>query len=931
MGDTRVPGLYERIIDEALAARLGDTPAERRALSRGEAPRRLAGHLADYLQRALSGLEPQAQVAAVNAVLDALAGQLEGFVQPEDRLRPELLTAITDGRPPPTRPDVPLSEAALFMNARGERRLGVELRKELASADGVDLIVAFLLWSGYLTLRDHLAGVVARGGTVRVISTPYRGVTEARVLDDLQQMGAQVRIAYDTQSTRLHAKAWILKRHSGFSTAFVGSSNLSKSALHSGLEWNVRLSAVENRAVLAELQGMFDHYWGDPDFQPYERAQFLVARKAERGSDALHTVFALRPRPFQRDILERLDAERTVHDHHRNLVVAATGTGKTVVAALDYARQALDDGRRPRLLFVVHRKEILRQARDTFRHAVGDGSFGELLVDGEEPVDWQHVFASIQSLRTRMDRFDPKHFQHVIVDEFHHAEARSYQALLDHVAPAELVGLTATPERSDGLDVLRHFGGRVAAEIRLWDAIDRGFLVPFSYFVVHDGVDLSRVTWRRGSYDQAELNRLYTGHTARAHLITHAVQRHVADAQAMRAIGFCVGVDHARFMAQAFNAGGVKAAVLLGDTPKAERADLLAALQSEAPDRPRILFAVDVLNEGVDLPAVDTVLLLRPTESATVFLQQLGRGLRRAPGKRGLTVLDFVGTPNRRFRFDLKLRALTGASRRQLREHVQQDFPWLPAGCEVQFDRQSRELVLENLRQGIGVDKRSLVAELKRLGDVPLGDLLADAGLELADVYRKRSLTDLRRAAGFAVSPAGPDEDALGRALGRLIHVDDPERLDIWLRLVDRLLPPPPAADERANRHRLMLSTALFGAEAVGPDALAPLWAHPALRAELVELLAYLRATQPLVTVPLPGPAPLHVHAQYTRNEIMAAFGDLRGGQLYEPREGVVYLSDPKVNLLFVTIQKDPDDYSPSTLYRDHALSPDRFHWESQS
>ncbi|MGK0362805.1 MAG: superfamily II DNA or RNA helicase, partial [Bradymonadia bacterium] len=892
--DLRPDGLYEAIVNDDLRATLpGDAQITERALGAEESSRFLARHLEDYLRRALTAAPHAERPALVNHLIESLATHLDGFVQPGDRIEGRLLTSITRGPgAPPVRPDVPLSEAALFVNARGERSLGVELRKELASADRVDLICAFLFWTGYITLRDAIRDFCQRGGKLRVISTPYRGVTEPRVLQDLVDLGAELRVAYDSQTTRLHAKAWLFHRASGYSTAYVGSSNMSRSALQSGLEWNVRLSAIENRAVLGQFRAAFDSYWNDSEFEPYDAKRFAIARQDARGSSNPTTVLMLRPRPFQQAILEQLATARELHDRHRNLVVAATGTGKTVMAALDYARLCTP-GRRPTLLFVAHRREILRQARDTFRHALTDGDFGELLGGGEEPVHWRYVFASVQSLTGRLASLPIDQFDHVIVDEFHHTGAPTWLAVLEHFKPTELLGLTATPERADGIDVLAYFGGRVAAEVRLWDAIDRGLLVPFQYFVLHDTVDLSDVSWRGGGYNAAMLDTLYTGHNRRAAIIAKAVHDHVGDPMQMRALGFCAGLNHAHYMAKEFSRVGIPAAVISGKTPKKDREALTRALLSEDnaahPNRPRIIFTVDVFNEGIDLPAVDTILFLRPTDSATLFLQQLGRGLRRWAGKRCLTVLDFVGKARREFRFDRKLRAVTGQTRAGVRRQVEQGFPLLPAGCSMHLDRTSREVILDNLRQALGHHRRGLVAELRALNDPSLGAFLKATDLDLTDIYRTRSYADLRRAAGFTVPPAGPKEDTLARAICRLIHVDDPARIDAWLQAIDGEGPCKPAQTERTLRLRLMLSTALFQASAVGEDALAPLWDHPALLTELRALLRLRREQLDHQVLPFAHKAPLSVHAHYTLSEVMAAFGDVRNNALYKPREGVVF------------------------------------------
>ena len=922
------PGLHERIVTEALDRALPED-AERRSLGGSEAARRLSSHFGDHLQRALGSLTGdarlQAQVALVNELVEVVERHTRSFPAQEDGIRAELLTGIGAPRP---RPQLPLSESGLYVNANRERRLERALHLELESADHVDLICAFLFWQGFLALRTMLLRHLEEGRGLRVLTTTYRAVTDQRVLDELAGHGAEIRVSYETGSTRLHAKAWLLRRDSGFSTAFVGSSNLSKSALTTGLEWNVRLSAVENRAVLRELEAAFENHWADPEFVPYDANEFAREIRSERRGDGLRAVFTLRARPFQQVVLDRLSAERTLHERHSNLVVSATGTGKTVMAALDYARLC-GSGRRLRLLFVAHRQTILKQSRDVFRHAMSDGSFGELWVDGQRPLDHDHVFASVQSLRhANLDDFAPDHFDVVIVDEFHHAAAKTYRDLLEHFRPRELLGLTATPERHDQKSILHYFDGRIASELRLWDAIDRGLLVPFQYFAVHDGTDW-REAWRGGRFDDEALEQLFTvvtGHEVRAHLIVEAIRQKVLDATRMRALAFCVGVGHAHYMQRVFEAAGIPCAVIDGGTPHRVREDRIRALRN---GELACLLSVDVFNEGVDIPEVDTLLLLRPTDSATLFLQQLGRGLRHAGGKRCLTVLDFVGQMHADFRFLDRLRPLMPqVGRKEALRQVQLDFPWLPTGCSIVMDRASKEAVLDNIAKGLKLDRRSLTQELKNSGLTSLADFLEGAGLELAELYRGgRCFTELRRGAGHAVPKAGPLEGSLAKALGRLIHCDDRPRLRAWSALLDGQASP--------GGYRPMLLTTLLGAEAAGDldGAEALLRGHPAIVAELRELIDVLDSRLAHATLPWlhPSAVPLQLHAHYRLNEVMSALGDVRGGRLYLPREGVCFHAASQTNLLFVTLVKDEDDYSPTTLYADYALDAKRFHWQSQS
>ena len=558
-------------------------------------------------------------------------------------------------------PLTPLLDTTLLTNSRGEPNVGHELRAEIHSADSIDLVMAFVRRSGIYPMLDVLRRHCEAGKRLRLVSTTYTNSTELRALDELTALGADIRISYDTAPTRLHAKAWLFHRRSGYSTAYIGSSNLTHSAMVTGLEWNVRISGVRNPDVVSKMNAVFESYWASGDFVPFNRDEFIKRTETTgRAHDLVLSPIEIELKPFQQRLLEQIELAREA-DRHRNLLVSATGTGKTVMAAVDYARLR-SRLPRARLLFVAHRKEILDQSRATFPHALRDASFGELWVGGQRPSRFDYVFASIQSLsRSGVESIAPDYFDVVIIDEFHHAAAPSYQTLLERLVPVELLGMTATPERADGLDILRYFDGGIAAELRVWDAIDQQYLVPFSYFGVNDGTDLSDVPWKRGSgYDVNALTNVLTADHAWARRVVEQVRLKTSDPHAIKALGFCVSIVHARFMADQFRAVGISAVAVWGDSPQDERHDALRDLEA---GRVNVVFTVDLFNEGVDVPNVDTLLLLRPTESPTLFLQQLGRGLRRANDKTVCTVLDFVGNHRREFRLDRRFRALLGGSR----------------------------------------------------------------------------------------------------------------------------------------------------------------------------------------------------------------------------------------------------------------------------
>ncbi|MFP5487821.1 MAG: DEAD/DEAH box helicase family protein, partial [Acidimicrobiia bacterium] len=669
------PGLYDDLVTAALDRLLAGLDPSSRAqlaeLSDGDAPRRLSRHIADAVAMVLDAFDDEGRASAGASLVSDLLAVLAHHapeVVPDLHLVPpaRLLTAIEPRQPDGSyrtidRPLTPLGDTALMVNAPGEPTLRHELIGEIPSAHRIDVLMAFVRLSGIRPMLDSLRRHIDGGGRVRLLTTTYTNSTELVALTSLREIGAQVRVSYDTTTTRLHAKSWIFHRARGMSTAYVGSSNLTHSAMVPGLEWNVRLSGVLNPDVVARMSAVFESYWEGGDFVPFDPDEFRT--RTERHDSESTTYLPptqLTLRPFQERLLERIEVARA-HGQHRNLLVAATGTGKTVMAAVDYRRlrRSLP---RARLLFVAHRQELLEQSRATFRHAMHDAAFGELWVRDHRPREFEHVFASIQSLTAAgVDSIEPDRFDVVIVDEFHHAAAPTYTRLLERLRPVELLGLTATPERAEGLDVLGHFGGRISAELRIWDAIDQQYLVPFAYYGINDGLDLREVPFRRGTgYDVGALTNVYTGSHVWVGQVIEQMRRRVGDPTRVRALGFCVSVEHARFMADQFNRHGIPSAAVWGETPEGERAQALRELRD---GRLAVVFAVDLFNEGVDVPTVDTVLMLRPTESATLFLQQLGRGLRRADGKALCTVLDFVGLHRREFRFDLRYRALLGGSR----------------------------------------------------------------------------------------------------------------------------------------------------------------------------------------------------------------------------------------------------------------------------
>ncbi|MFD4610821.1 DUF3427 domain-containing protein [Streptomyces sp. NPDC058451] len=955
-----VAGVYERLITEDVRDELAQLQAlgwkaVDAEVSKESSPHVLARHVGEVVARTLNQLPSDQRVPFVNKVLESLAVS-QTDAEPVSTVvdGPRQLLALAEQEAPGAyaiRPLTPLSETSLLTNSPEDLSLGAELRAELATADRIDLLCAFVKWYGIRVLEDALRAAKERGVQIRVITTTYMGATDRHALDRLvRDFGATVKVNYEIRSTRLHAKAWLFRRKTGFDTAYVGSSNLSRAALLDGLEWNVRLSSVATPAVLNKFEATFDAYWSDTAFETYDpdlHSERLDGALAQAGGTSSTTDLKIslsglevRPFPHQRDMLERLTVERELRGRHRNLLVAATGTGKTVMAALDYRSLCKEsDGSRPRLLFVAHRKEILKQSLRTYREVLDDASFGELLHSGQDPRDWNHVFASVQSLNVqRLEQLAPDHFDIIVIDEFHHATATTYRRVIDHFTPKELLGLTATPERMDGLNVQdEFFEGRIAAEMRLWEALENDLLCPFHYFGVPDGTDLTNLGWQRGSYTDQELGNLYTGNHARARIVVKQIRDKVSNPGAMRALGFCVTKAHAHFMADFFREAGFNAVALDSDSPADTRAQALSDLRG---GNLQVIFSVDLFNEGLDIPDVDTLLLLRPTNSATVFLQQLGRGLRRTETKPVLTVLDFIGQHRAEFRFEDQFRALTNLSRNRLIEHIEHDFPQLPSGCQIILEGKSKDLILGNIRTQVNATVKTLVKEVQAYSTPLLADYLRESRREIKELYkRENSWTTILRRAGLIEESASAEETALLKRVHAFLHVDDPERADAYLRLLQDDAPPYEELGPTYQSYARMLFFNLWdnaGGFTSFQEGLASLRPQQAFRDELRQVLSHVIEQADHFPISLSGrlsQVPLKIHSAYNRSEILAALGVARfGGQM--PRsfaQGVQWVEELQTDALLITLEKNEKDFSPTVRYKDYALSPTLFHWESQN
>lgn len=976
-------GLYDLLVTESLERLLtSDATARHQLQALGEDA---AEVLADSLVRQLAALledlpgegaeAAQRQMALVNELLVWLRRRLQSETGRSaaaahiDLLAPpaRLLRAVHRTSEGPTPPELGLAAPWLFTAGKGSPSLLQEIRRELVSSDRVDILVSFITVSGVRKLQDILLQVTAQGGEIgsqdpriRILTTTYTGATEVRALDELARLpGCELRVSLDGRRTRLHAKAWMFHRATGFGSAYIGSANLTGAALTGGLEWTVKLTQRGQAALFARAEAHFETLWSDNEFQRYDpdnaahRQALTAAIERESGGghgDSISIAagfFDLQPKTYQQDMLEQLAAERA-HGRHRNLLVAATGTGKTVVAAFDYRATCSQVGGRPRLLFVAHREEILRQALRTYREVLRDPDFGDLLAGANEPQQQDHLFATIDSVSSRnlVATLGTRHWHTVVVDECHRLAADRFDAFARAVQPAVFLGLTATPERSDGKPLTPYFDlrpdGSPAVELRLWHALDLQLLAPFEYYACDDETDFGSVPWDQPGEREA-IDRLVTANDVRAKLVVQEWTRLASQPKLSKALVFCVSVAHAEFMTDWLNRAGLPAACVVGHTSPDERRRAPLRLAS---GELCALVTVDLYNEGVDLPMVDTLLFLRPTQSPVLFQQQLGRGLRLAPKKESCLVLDFVGQHRTDFRFDRLLSGITGLTRRELSDAVAHGFGSLPPGCHIHLQKQTREQVLRSLRVLTQQSWRRLTTELQSYAslrgrtNVRLADFLRDQALDLEDVYRtstgatRSGWTALKREAGLLVCEPGPEEEYLSRRAADLLHVDDPARLALLGRLQSLLNPAEsPNAHEQALLQ--MLAYQIDGRHEQKGDTssfLRRLALHTPVAEELAELGGWLEAASRLPTIALPGleDTPLVLHARYGIREILTAVGWLTAERRTPFQAGVLALPQRKTELLFVTLDKSAG-YHDRIAYRDYAISSERFHWQSQN
>ncbi len=841
-------------------------------------------------------------------------------------------------------PITSIAKSSLFTGAHTEPTVFSEINKEILTADRVDLLVSFIKYSGLRLIMDSLIEHT-KTKPLRVITTSYMGASDYKAIKMLSELpNTEIKISYDTQRTRLHAKAYYFHRGTGFSTAYIGSSNISKSALTEGTEWNMKISEYTSAEVIDKYRITFETYWNANEFRRFDGSNINDTRmlkeslSKEVSKDGIKFNFDIRPYAYQQEILDKLEVERKIFKSRRNLIVAATGTGKTVVSAFDFKRYYKENPN-CKLLFLAHRKEILEQSIGTFRGIFKDQNFGDLWVGEYAPSEYNHVFASIQTLNANSKHleFDKDYFDFIVLDETHHGAAESYDKIISHFNPDILLGLTATPERMDGKDILEYFNDRIAYEIRLHEAIDRNLLCSFHYFGITDNVDLNSVRWARGKYDVSELNNLYTGNDIRADLIIRALHKYITDIDLVKGIGFCISKDHAKYMRQYFNKRNIPSISLDSDSSKEDR--------NSAQDRLKrgdikFIFVVDLYNEGVDIPEVNTVLFLRPTESSTIFIQQLGRGLRISEGKDVLTVLDFVGQANKKFNYRTKLRSIVGKTNSPLEKEIENEFPTLPKGCFIQLERKTKEYILNNIKETYA-DRRNLKRMLRNFSyetniKLSLANFLRHYQLETWQIYKTSSFYELCYMENLKKDYMVTDKKELNKSLERVMNINSLKWIDF---LLEYLCREKYMVENLTNKEMTMLLMFHYTVWGDSPEGDIVYYLNrlrennKSIFDEIIELLQYNRDNIDFIEedIDLGYDCPLELYSRYNTDQILAAMEVHTEDKKRSFREGVLYIENKDTDIFFITLNKSEKHFTSSTLYEDYAINEKLFHWQSQS
>lgn len=958
-------GIYEQVINEELQKNLDNTIyfIDKKKMTSDNAKNLLTDYLKEITKKALDHIEELdsdideneyllKEISICNDILELLREKLS-FDEYKDLnisdsaevlqyAYKKMNNSSFNGNV--VRPITSLVESRLFTNSKSDISLTSELSKEILSCDEVCLLVSFIRMSGINPLLPAIKKFTSTGKKVKIITTTYMQATQLNAIKTLANIpNVEIKISYNIEKTRLHAKAYIFKRNNGFSTFYIGSSNLSSAALNYGSEWNVKLTEQKSPDVFKNVEAQFESYWNSDEYKLFrndaESIQKLAKalNKEEKICNDNITFLDIRPYDYQEEILEKLQVERNIYHRNKNLIVAATGVGKTVVAAFDF-KNFREENPNCKMLFIAHREEILDKSMQTFRYICHDMNFGELYNGKNKPNNIDNLFVSVDGANKLIDRVSPDYYDYIIVDEFHHAAARTYQRILEYYEPKILLGLTATPERRDGQDVTRYFDYNIAAEMRLPEAINKQLLVPFQYYGVTDTVDLSQVKWTSFGYDDSELEHIFVDNEfeakKRSNLIIKNLLEHVDNVEDIKGLGFCVSIKHAEFMANEFNQAGINSIALSGKSNDETRYNAIKNLES---GKIKFIFTVDLYNEGIDIPCVNTELLLRPTDSLTIFLQQLGRGLRLFKNKECLTVLDFIGQSNKKFRFVDKFRALLGETRNSIQACIENGFPTVPLGCSIVLEKVASDYILSNIKAN-KTNRQEMLNLIRCFQEdtgkqLTLNNFLNHYKISLEEFY-KNDITFYRmcKEAGLLEYNETQNDISVVKRISNLFKIDSPVLLNYINNMFDN-----------KNKDDYLLKNmtyytfytdkpSKYGFKDID-EGLESIINSEVLRMEVKWIIEYLSNKFEIIPEKndLDFYNPLEVYCTYSRNQICASFDIYNNESAGSVREGVKYIKEKNHDIFFVTLHKEDKDFSESTSYDDYAINEKMFHWQTQN
>lgn len=575
-----------------------------------------------------------------------------------------------------------------------EKNFFNELKKSLNGCKSFHFSVAFINFSGLQLLLEDLREAERNNIKGQIITSTYLNFTDPSALERLTKFSnLELKIFIADKKRGFHTKAYIFE-YEDYYKIYIGSSNITQSALRSNEEWNVKIISKKDEkfsvSIMQEYKRILDEtiYVDDKFLNQYRKIISEINKYNNNIKKILlkENFEEIKPNIMQKKAIENLKRLRK-HGGKRSLVIAATGTGKTYMSAFD-----VREFNPKRVLFIVHREDILRKAMHDYSKIIVDKKLGLFTGNIKERYS-DYIFSTIQTISRYYKNFNKEYFDYIVIDEAHHAAAETYTRIINYFNPKFLLGMTATPERSQGQDIFSIFDNNIALEVRLSEALEEELVVPFHYFGITDisGVDLSDVDLNNISEVTKRLRV-----NERVDYIIEKINFYGHDGDVLKAVGFCVSVEHAQYMEKEFNKRGIKSVALSSKDSVERRAEFIKRLEDEDDDL-KVIFTVDLFNEGVDIPSINMVLMLRPTNSSIIFIQQLGRGLRKSYGKEFLTVLDFIGNHNKVFLIAIALNGARYYDKDSLKVSIATDFANIPGCTYIQMDRVAKERILEQI------------------------------------------------------------------------------------------------------------------------------------------------------------------------------------------------------------------------------------------